>query len=122
MVLKKLFQAVEEKVFAAEGGLWMEQVLSQIGEGSIEGAKTLPENLVVEMRDFIKRNSLAIVAYKIEGRKPLYCCCPRCLKAHLMRKCRESGFGNYKKAIGKMFDCEIGHGEYYMDGSELSRI
>ncbi|MFH1802383.1 MAG: hypothetical protein ABH864_02930 [archaeon] len=119
MVLKKISQAIEDTVFIEAESLWMEHVLSQMGESNFKRLRNLPEEILDEMRGFIKRNSLAIIAYRIDGRKPLHCCCSRCLKAHLARKCREMGYDEHGKAVERMFDCEMGHDGYYVDNSEL---
>lgn len=119
MVLKKISQQIEDTVFIEAESLWMEHVLSQMGGDNFKKLRNLPEEILDEMRKFIERNSLAVVAYRIEGRKPLDYCCSRCLKAHLSRKCKEMGYDEHEKAIGGMFDCEAGHEGYYVDNSEL---
>src|SRR3989338_9637177 len=134
MVLKKYYQAIEDTVFIEAEGLQTNPSF-YIGEGNLKKLGSLPKEILNETKSFIKRNSLAVVAYKIENHKPLHCCCSRCLKARLMRKCDELGMKDkpsvsihspkhgqvkeHKKIISEIFDCETGHDGYYLDGSKL---
>ncbi|MBU1051290.1 MAG: hypothetical protein KJ718_01915 [Nanoarchaeota archaeon] len=122
MVLKKVYAKFEDTIFIEAESLWMEHVLSQIGQDSFKRLRNLPNELLDEMRSFIKRNSLAIVAYRIESRKPLHYCCSKCLKAHLFKKCQDLGLENYQNAISKIFECEAGHEGYYLDNKKLIGI
>ncbi|MFH1290799.1 MAG: hypothetical protein ABIH92_05330 [Nanoarchaeota archaeon] len=122
MVLKKLSPALENTIFIEAESLWMEHILSRIGQDSFKRLRNLPNELLDEMRSFIRRNSLAIVAHRIETRKPLYCCCTKCLKAHLFKKCDDFGLNNHKNAVLGIFECEIGHEGYYVDDETLVKI
>ncbi|MBU0907487.1 MAG: hypothetical protein KKD18_04635 [Nanoarchaeota archaeon] len=122
MVFKTISQAIEDTVFVEAESLWMEHVVSELDEGDFQAIGEMPREILEEMRKFVERNSLVIIAYRIDGRKPLHCCCSRCLKAHLIKKCKERGFGEQGKVISRMFNCETGHNGYYIDDSELFEV
>jgi len=50
-------------------------------------------------------------------------CCPRCLKAHLIRKAKELGMDvkNVKPFLASLGE-EVGHNGYYMDGEGVHEI
>lgn len=122
MVTKKISQAIEDTVFIEAESLWMEHVLSQLGEVEFRKLREMPREVLDEMKGFIQRNSLAVIAYRVEGRKPLHCCCSRCLKAHLERVCKDFGLPEEIKKVSEIFNCESGHGGYYIDNSELFKV
>ncbi len=82
------------------------------------GGVDIPSALVKEMEDFVKRNALAVVE-KSEGCNER--CCDRCLKAFSLRKAEEFKLGQESiDVLDAMFNCEVGHHGYYMDGEGLS--
>jgi len=123
MVLNKILQSEHETIFIEAESLWMEHVLSQLGEENFRMLKKLPSRVLEEMRGFIRRNSLAVVAYRIENKKPLHCCCSKCLKAHLIKRSNELHLSrNVESVLNKIFDCDEGHESYYLDGGDLVEI
>ena len=79
--------------------------------------KSLPEKLLLEISGFKGRNSLS---------RELKCiglvikeCCPRCLKAHLIKKAKDLNMEKQAEVYIKSLNCEIGHNGYYKDGEEL---
>lgn len=119
MVLKNVYRAAENTVFIEAESLWVDQVLSRMRREDFSMLSSLPEKILNEAREFIKRNSLVVVAYKVENRKPLHCCCARCLKAHLIKKCDELDMKKHKTKLSEIFRCETGHYGYYVDDSRL---
>ena len=78
----------------------------------------MPDALLLEMENFVERNALITVASHLEDKKPIKQCCRKCLKAHLFKK-----FGrDFEKLLNWVFDCETGHGGYYLDGQNLIKI
>jgi hypothetical protein len=77
----------------------------------------IPEALVKEMENFVKRNSMATV--KGEGCNER--CCNRCLKAFSLKKAEEFSISQESiDVLDAMFNCEVGHEGYYMDGEGLN--
>ena len=84
----------------------------KLGEG-IE----IPAALVKEMDDFVKRNVMAVV--ESEGCNER--CCNRCLKAFSLKKAEEFSLGQESRDIlDAIFNCEVGHDGYYIDGEGLN--
>lgn len=105
----------------------------------------IPDSIISKIDDFIKRNSLRDKNTKENQMSQI---CPKCLKAHAVKKAREIGLNlktiNYlsrifkahavKKAknlgfdsdsiadLEQIFDCEPGHNGYYLDKDELIKI
>jgi len=119
MVLKKIYQATEGTVFVEAESLCFDGVLEGENSKDYEKSRILPEKLLDEVRSFVKRNSLAVVACEVGERRQIHCCCPRCLKAHLIKKCDKLGLIEYKQRLSRIFKCKTGHDGYYLDGSKL---
>lgn len=83
----------------------------------------LPKEVIDEMSEFTKRNSLIVFATCLEGQEPCYKCCEQCLKAHAIKKCKELELGKKScELINEVFLCEAGHDGHYVDDGELVRI
>lgn len=84
----------------------------------------LPDNLIAEMESFTERNSLINIEAQAQmGKAELNHCCPRCLKAHALKVGRDLGLDNVSLSfISGLFDCELGHEGYYLDGDNLIKI
>lgn len=80
---------------------------------------SLPAKLVHSARSFLRRNPVAVVAHRIDNHEPIHCCCGRCLKAHLIKKCNENKMTRQKEKVLKLLPCEIGHDGYYKDGARI---
>lgn len=95
------------------------------GEGSVflETEGFVPKKLLNEVMKFRERNALAILAYRLKDKKPVHYCCPRCLKAYLIKKTRELKLGEEaERMLNKMLKCETGHEGYFIDGNHLIKI
>lgn len=78
------------------------------------GLENLPEELQEEALEFIQRNTLSGTNENSGGAlKPLYC--PRCLKAHILKKAKE--MNNAIKIRGN-----VGHNGYYLNGDVIVKI
>ena len=112
MVIKRISKAIEGTVLIGANVL-----------GKIDYLTRLPVKIMKEAQLFIKRNSLAVVAYTIDEKAPIHKCCENCLGAHLMRKADSLGLDNKaKENIVKAFDNHIGHEGYYLDKGRLVRV
>ncbi|MFH1290915.1 MAG: hypothetical protein ABIH92_05945 [Nanoarchaeota archaeon] len=84
----------------------------------------MPKKLIVELEEFIERNSLAVVALRVSDKGEIHQCCGDCLKAHAIKKAREFGLDEEKIELLKdvFEDNSHGHGGHYMDSGELIEI
>lgn len=89
---------------------------------------SLPERkisdvLKKEASAFKERNSIVIGGYDVKTKQPIHRCCPRCLKAHLIKKAEELDLDHdLRELLFSMVEFETGHYGYYMDGDELIKI
>jgi len=67
-------------------------------------------NFLEELSSFNERNL-------IHGKE----CCPRCLKAHLLKASKDEPV-HFHKTIKGYLRGEIGHNGYYLDGDEVIKI
>jgi len=80
-------------------------------------------DFAIEIRNFVKRNSLGVFASRISDKKEIHYCCPRCLKAFAMKKSEEMKLSPLvSNSVVSMFDCEWGHEGFYIDGDELVEV
>lgn len=79
----------------------------------IREVNRLHSRLLSELESFRSRNALPTVMNE---------CCPRCLKAHLIKKAPHLGLQEEKNKINQLLDCEIGHSGYYLDKNKLVKI
>jgi hypothetical protein len=80
-------------------------------------------DFAVEIKEFVKRNSLGVFASRIGDKKEIHYCCPRCLKAFAMKKSEEMNLSPLvANSVKSVFDCEWGHDGYYIDGEELEEV
>lgn len=83
----------------------------------------LPKELIDEMKDFTERNALVVFASRLETKEECWKCCERCLKAHVLEKCKKLEVGEkIRSMIDDIFGCEAGHDGYYLDGDVLVKI
>ena len=86
-----------------------------LGQPCVQALKNspLPLGLKLEGFNFIKRNILEdcnIVP-------------PRCLKAHLVKKAQNLGFGEKEmKSVKSLFRAKIGFQGYYLDNGKLKKV
>lgn len=82
----------------------------------------ISHEIIEEIEKFSERNKIVEVATRLKDRKPVYRCCERCLKAHLLNMLRE---GKIKvgviKIVNLLFNCETGHDGYYIDNDKLEK-
>jgi len=78
----------------------------------------LAKKLIERISAFYFRN---IITFKEEKGKKVAVCCPRCLKAYLLKIAKENNLN--KKIINKIkkIGCETGHYGYFMDSGDLVR-
>ena len=78
---------------------------------SILQSNVIFAKLIPEMRKFEKRNCP-------DGR-----CCPRCLKAHAVRKARDMKLEEkLVSIINNLLESDTGHHGYYLDKTKLIKI
>lgn len=83
----------------------------------------IPRKLVTELKNYAKRNSLALDSHLIRNKAEVHICCPNCFKAHALSKLKEFGFdSDIKELIEESFSCDTGHLGYYMDKDKIKRI
>ena len=104
MVLQKRFPAFEHLLSLAR---------------DIELEENFPKAFLVEMEEFIRRNS--IVNVKGKCRLEVSYCCPKCLKAYAISKAKQMGVKKGMNLI-EMLDKECGHDGYYLDKEELKPV
>ena len=70
-----------------------------------------------EISEFKKRNSLS---QDVKGiGLVIKDCCPRCLKAHLLKVAKSANLSDEVSLYAEGLDCEEGHNGYYMDNGNL---
>ncbi len=107
MVLKKFYRAAEGTFLI--GG----KVYNKIG--------SISKKLFLEAIEFGRRNKLVEMASSME--EPAQECCPRCLKAHLLKKAGEMNDGRaIREIILEMADYQTGHCGYYLDGEKVIKL
>ena len=107
-----------------EDGYELAHLWPSINQRCLQELSKLPEELLLEIKSFAERNSLTVVASRIEDKEPLYSCCLKCLKAHILKKTNkknpEESSGGF---LDRIFGCgKVGHNGYYLDGGRLIRI
>ena len=116
-MIQKLKQNNDEYTASIEGELHdirnylLDSKISALNMGVI-----LSDEFISHLEDYISRNAI-----KLDEKKTS--CCPRCIKAHAIKKARQLGLG--AKAIDFLenaLKCEKGHSGYYLDEEELVRI
>ncbi|MEI6731351.1 MAG: hypothetical protein WCK90_01590 [archaeon] len=121
MTLNTNFPATELN-FAARAvqPLLVKSLLSSKREAFKLGA-LIPDDLIANLEEFTRRNALSKIAFLDEEHANE--CCPRCLKAHAMKKAQDMGLDNVSLAfISALFPGEVGHLGYYTDGDRLIEI
>ncbi|MEK6849957.1 MAG: hypothetical protein AABX85_00085 [Nanoarchaeota archaeon] len=83
----------------------------------------IPDDLIAELESFIKRNSLNRLVLKEDCAAKIHECCPRCLKAHMIKKAEEMGISyEGKEFLVSFMKGEVGHNSYYLDKDKLIKI
>jgi hypothetical protein len=109
MALKKFNQALEHAI-SREVKL-------------LDNIYVISRTLFSEAVAFRERNGLVVVASSVKGKKPIFQCCPQCLKAHLLKKAEEMDLSKaVREVIREMAEVETGHYGYYVDDGMLVRI
>ena len=122
MVLKKFSQALEG-VDSLKTNSSRNFFLIEGREGSLTGLERLPPKLLLRAKVFSRKNSLVAVASRLKDKRIVYRCCERCLKAHLVGEASRMELGKeVEKVLRGLFDCELGHEGYYLDGGKLRRV
>ena len=84
---------------------------------------SISKKLFLEAQAFRERNGIVAIASSLKDEKPIYKCCPSCLKAHLLKKAEEMNLGRaVREIIRNMATYETGHRGYYLDGGELIKV
>ena len=78
-----------------------------------------PELFLIELEEFVNRNALAKVDLNPHGKVPH--CCPRCLKAHALKKAKQTGLDEQGLSLIQtlMGEHERGHHGHYLDEERL---
>lgn len=83
----------------------------------------IPDDLIAELELFAQRNSLKEIIEDENQRELIDGCCPRCLKAHMLKTAERLGISLEGRQFLSMFmRGEVGHQGYYLDGEELIEI
>ena len=108
MILKKNYPALEHATSLEGTG----------GKIILHG---LPDDLLVELENFAKRNACAVS--EVEGGK-IHHCCVKCLKAYALKKAKEIQLDEKRTSwLIDLFGEEAeGHEGYYIDEEELVRV
>lgn len=71
----------------------------------------------------MQNNTFSEMAQNQNSREACPPCCPRCLKAHILKTAKENNFSD--EEIADMLTGvkgEIGHNGYYLNGAEVVKI
>ncbi|MBI5803914.1 hypothetical protein HY450_01585 [Candidatus Pacearchaeota archaeon] len=118
MVLKK-FKTGRGHTVSLERRFYNYLYLTRSIGGDLSKIENVPEKLLIEMENFIKRNSLINPASFIDG-SPVYYCCPKCLKAYSLQTIKKMSLGKeVKELIKELLICESGHNNYFIDDGNL---
>ncbi len=80
-----------------------------------------PPTLTLELQSFLQRNR--ILGSLFDGVIPEEDVCPDCLKAHILTHASKHGLSPRDiKVLKKKLPGKVGHGENYLDGSELKPV
>ncbi|MDO8460155.1 MAG: hypothetical protein Q7S74_03530 [Nanoarchaeota archaeon] len=122
MILKQSYQALEPPPLSkAVHGIHVKRMIKLGNSSYFNKLAKFSPFLLAEMDEFIERNSLVINGNNKIKQK--HYCCPQCLKAHALICSREMKLGNnIEKIVNKLFEGEVGHGEYYLDGEVLIKV
>ncbi len=81
----------------------------------------LSQSLIDEINAFSKRNSIIEFYSCAICKKEINQCCPACLKAHALKISK--GLDNeQERLISEIFQGDIGHNEYYLDGKKAIKM
>lgn len=125
MVLKKIkkLRGIFDRQIggAAEQGISKGKLtIKNNGAEILSFLSRLPAGLMREALSFAKRNSLGIIKYDKENINNV---CPRCLKAHLMKKAEEKDLDKaVVEVLVNLGEYEMGHNGYYMDKEKVIKI
>ncbi len=115
-----------EYAFSTESQIYPSDFARSLLRHKIEGLARgliIPDNLIAELEDYSYRNSLNRLVSDEKSRKVIKGCCPQCLKAHMIKKARESGISEQGTQFLSLFmQGEAGHNGYYLDGDALIKI
>jgi len=82
----------------------------------------IPDDLIAEMESYTSRNSFKKIFREIALDMP-HGCCPRCLKAHMIKTAEKIGLQSESiRFLSYFTKGEAGHYGYYLDGNELIKI
>lgn len=84
----------------------------------------IPDDLIAGLESYAQRNSLTGVASESKTKKSMVGCCPRCLKAHMLKTAEKIGISQEgRKFLALFMPGEAGHyGGYYLDEDKLMKI
>ena len=83
----------------------------------------IPDDLIAELEDYAERNLLKNIVSDKEHKKMIEGCCPRCLKAHMLKTAGQLGISTEGRQFLSLFmKGEAGHHGYYLDEDELIEI
>ncbi|MCA9485610.1 MAG: hypothetical protein KC506_02085 [Nanoarchaeota archaeon] len=122
MVLKQKISASEGTFSVVEKVQTVERLFPEKSSETRKKIHFLPRELIDEMNDFTCRNSLIVFASCVGGKEPCHKCCEQCLKAHVIKKCKEKDMGkNVVSVLNEIFLCEAGHDGHYIDSDVLMK-
>ena len=91
-------------------------------DGLVKGF-IIPDDLIAELEYYIRRNSLNKFVIREECKSKIHECCPRCLKAHMLKTAEKMGISEGGRQFLSLFvGGEAGHDGYYLDNDELIKV
>ena len=83
----------------------------------------IPDDLIAELESYAERNPLHKLVKNAQSKKEIMGCCPRCLKAHMLKTAENLGISQEGRQFLSLFmQGEAGHNGYYLDADELIKI
>lgn len=116
MILKIKNQGFEREYGYYENSYLNERVcnLLKFKMAGLNKGVLISDELISETENFLERNMIKN-AYDQ--------CCPRCLKAHAIKKAIDLGLTQKEiDYLDNIFEGEVGHDGYYLDGEELIKV
>ena len=98
-----------------------EVILSKLSDKIYSLEIQSPCKILNKIKDFIKRNSLAVTKNS-NGKPAIHFCC-NCLKAHIIKIAKENKLGkSITNSLTMVLNCSLGHDGYYLDADKLIKI
>ena len=121
MVLKKIYQKSKGMILG-ERNIFNILNFPFFNKKNLYYFKSFPRSFLNEIRKFTKRNQIVEFSCDLSTKEQIYCCCPSCLKAHLIKFARSKNLNNEAKILNRLIEGDIGHDGYYIDSENLVKV